>query len=296
MIIFINSEATRKQNGRRSSLSQLDKPTLVRYDPSKIVLWGDSTSNYVTDWLWATGEKLFPVMFGLRPGEFFKHSETSLDSNFKTLYDDQRVCYILKGTFTTHNPETGEVFQAREGEGLYFGPNSWWYGYNFTENEIRVIEFIYHEGTGETKTTQLNVKGGRYDLLEKWPAAAAEIHARDTMKIIRSGDMLHVIEGEKTPTLVSFFSGIGGLTAGTISLLPGKMKEPETHPSEEWLIVIKGRLNVLVGEMDVNRTQRKWYELNELDAFYFPKDTRHQYANMSDGTTKFIFAIAPKYK
>ncbi len=278
-------------------LDQLDKPTLVRYDPSKVLLWGDEASNYVSDWFWARGERLFPFLFALRPGEYFKHSESKIDTDYRTVWRDQRVCYVLKGTFTTHNPETGEVYQAEEGEGVNFGPNTWWYGYNFTRSEVKVIEFIYSDLQNRSSSRgKLRVKDGRYDLLDKWPATGAETNARDTMSVVRASGMLHAVEGEKTPTLVSFFSGTGGLTAGTITLLPGKMKDPEVHPGEEWLVVINGRLNLLVGEINVPRQQRKWYQLNELDAFYIPKRTRHQYINMSDSTTKFIFATAPRYR
>ncbi len=278
-------------------LERLNKPTLVRYNPSNVILWGDETSNYVSDWFWARGEQLFPFLFALRPGEYFKHSESKLDSDYRTIWNQQRVCYILKGTFTTHNPETGEVYQVEEGEGLYFGPYTWWYGYNFTGSEVKVIELIYGDlpGRGSPKA-KLKVKNGRYDLLDERPGTTTEPKTKDTMRIIRSCDMLHAIEGEKIPTLVSFFSGTGGLTAGTITLLPGKMKEPEAHPGEEWLVVVNGRLNLLIGEMNVPRLQRKWHELNELDAFYIPKKTKHQYINMSDRTTKFIFATAPRYR
>ncbi len=278
-------------------MDKLDKPTLVRYSPSNVILWGDETSNYVSDWFWARGKQLFPVMFALRPGEYFKHSESKIDNDYRTIWNQERVCYIFRGTFTTHNPETGEVYQAEEGEGLYFGPHTWWYGYNFTENEVMVIELIYGDISRKgLSNARLKVKNGRYDLLDKWPYAAAETSVKASMKIIRSSDMLRVIEGEKKPTLVSFFSGRGGLTAGMIKLLPGRMKDPEVHPGEEWLVVVKGRLNLLVGEMNVPRLQRKWYELNELDAFYIPKGTKHQYINMSDKTTKFIFATAPRYR
>jgi mannose-6-phosphate isomerase-like protein (cupin superfamily) len=278
-------------------LDGLDTPTLVRYDPSNVILWGDETTNYVSDWFWARGEKLFPFLFALRPGEYFKHSESEIDRDYRTIWNQERVCYILKGTFTTHNPETGEVFQVEEGEGLYFGPYTWWYGYNFTESEVKVIELIYGDlSSGGLPKRKLKVKNGRYDLLNKWPNAGGKTRAKDTMRTIRSTDMLHAIEGEKNPTLVSFFSGTGGLTAGTITLLPGKMKEPEVHPGEEWLVVVNGRLNLLIGEIEVPRLQRKWYQLNELDAFYIPKGTKHQYINMSDKAAKFIFATAPRYR
>jgi quercetin dioxygenase-like cupin family protein len=273
---------------------KVDKPTLFRYDPSNIVLWGDDTSHHVTDWMWGRGDKLFPVMFALRPGEFFKHSDSAIDKDYRTIWKDQRVCYVLNGTFTTHNPETGEVHQASEGEGISFGPNTWWYGYNFTEKEVRVIELIYREEWGEQPQGQLKVKNGRYELLDRWPGEYQE--SKDSMIVIRPPDMLEMIEGDKNPTLVSFFSGTGGLTAGTITLLPGKMKEPEVHPGEEWVVVIKGRLNLLIGEMNVARMDRQWNQLNDLDAFYIPKGVKHQYVNMSDTSTKFIFGTAPAYK
>ena len=52
------------------------------------------------------------------------------------------VSTCMSGEYTIHNPTTGEIRVAKEGQAVSFGRMSWHYGYNFGDRELRVIEWL----------------------------------------------------------------------------------------------------------------------------------------------------------
>ena len=62
--------------------------------------------------------------------------------DFKTYYNCAETYYCLKGEFTFHCPETGEVHVLRKGDMLYFPPNTWHWGYNFGSETCHILECL----------------------------------------------------------------------------------------------------------------------------------------------------------
>lgn len=274
------------------------EPALIRYGEATRFLWGDEESHQVSDWVYGRGERIAAFMFSLRPGECFKWSKT-----WKPRYDQHRLYYVLQGELAIHDPQSGEVAVAGEGEAIFWQGNKWHFGYNFGSRETLILEGVAPpERSADTPEIEMSLEkpdlaqlvNGRYELLGKWPAERPR--ARDAAwregGMVRIGrqECLHLICGEKTPLLVSLFVSTEVLTAGHLEILPGKMGDSEAHPGDEALFVIRGRLNVYLPDT------YDWFEVNPKDSLYLPEGTRHQYANMSDAPLAFFFAVSPRYR
>ncbi len=276
-------------------VQQLAGPTLIRFEEATRFLWGDEESGRVSDWVYGSGKRIASFMFSLRPGAYFSHSR-----QFKTFYAQQRLYYVYKGQITIHNPESGQVADARQGQAIFWQGEKWHYGYNFGDSETLILEAVVPPETAPEVTLSANkpelkeVVNGRYDLLGNWPAqlkeARQEAFRTGEMVTIGHDDCLHLIGGRKSPYLVSLFISTDGLSAGSVELGVGKMGDNETHPGDEALIVTSGRLNIYLPE------SHDWFELHPRDSLFIPEGVVHQYCNMSDERVAFFFAVAPKYR
>jgi quercetin dioxygenase-like cupin family protein len=277
------------------NVQHLDKATLIRFEEATRFLWGDEESGRVSDWVYGSGKRIAAFMFSLRPGAYFRHSR-----QFKTYYEQQRLYYVYQGQITIHNPESGQVAEAQQGQAIFWQGQKWHYGYNFGDSETLILEAVVPPETAP-EVTLSNHKpelkdgvNGRYDLLGNWPAQMKEaqkeaIRAGEMITLDRQ-DSLHLIGGRKSPYQVSLFVSTDELSAGTIELGIGKMCEDETHPGDEALVVTSGRLNVYLPR------SHDWFELHPKDSLFIPEGVAHQYCNMSDERLAFFFAVAPKYR
>lgn len=278
-------------------VEKLEKPTLIRYEEATRFLWGDEKAGQVSDWIYGSGARIASFMFSLRPGAYFKLSDT-----WKPLYDQHRLYYVYQGNLAIHNPENGNVAVANEGEAIFWKGNKWHFGYNFGQRETLVLEGVAPVRSPDVTEIELSLKkpdlpeivNGRYDLLGKWPAEREKVETtkwrEGDMVTIRRADCLHLIMGEENPILVSLFVSTGEVTSGYIELLPGKMSDRETHPGDEAIFVTRGRLNVHLPDT------YDWFEVNPQDSLFIPEGIDHQYCNMSDKLVEFFFAVAPRYR
>lgn len=277
------------------NVRKLAGPTLIRYSEATRFLWGDEESHQVSDWYYGAGERIAAFMFSLRPGDYFRYSK-----QWKTLYDQQRIYYVLQGSIVLHDPQSGEVALANQGEAIYWHGNKWHFGYNFGQCETLILEGCVPPQsepeilTSPHKPDLDEIVNGRYDLLGKWPAEQAGERARAAsgggLLVVRREDCLRLIAGSKTPTLVSLFVSTDLMTAGVIELGVGKMADAESHPGDEALVCTRGRLNVYLP------ASYDWFELHPKDSLFLPEGALHQYCNMSDQPAEFFFTVAPRYR
>jgi quercetin dioxygenase-like cupin family protein len=279
-------------------VKKLTGPTVIRYSEATRFLWGDERSHQVADLIYGGGSRTSSFMYSLRPGEFFRASET-----WKPLYDEHRFYYVHQGMLTIHDPERGEVAVAHEGEAITWTGRKWHFGYNFGQKEALIFDVWAPGGfpvdlaeveLSRKKPDLKEVVNGRYELLGKWPAARQEVEEQTLreggMVTLRPADCLYMISGTETPILVSLFISTEEITVGTIDLLPGKMSDAETHPGDEALLVRRGRLNVHLPET------YDWFESHPLDSMFIPEGVSHQYCNMTDEPVEFFFTVAPRYR
>lgn len=274
---------------------QRPEPRLLRYQDVPLVLWGDTTSGQVCDWFYTTSHKMHFIMFSLRPGAYWKHSDA-----FKPVWDPDVAFYVLQGCLTLHNPETGEVCVASEGEVLHFRAKTWHYGYNFTTRETLLLEAaapipadLSNAALAEMAKSVpplSEIRNGQYELLGGWPWNAETRLEKQTIKLIRPTECLHLIQGETPPIQVSLYVATGKLTMGRLTLLPGVSSTAESHPGDEVAVVTDGRIHMHLPDSG------RWFEMQTRDGFFIPEGVRHQYYNMTDQPATLVFGVAPKYR
>ena len=113
------------------------KPTLIKAADATRFLWGDEKASYVSDWIYGSSAKIHMMSFEMSVGSRFGNSP-----DFKTYYNCAETYYCLKGEFTFHCPETGEVHVLRKGDALYFPPDTWHWGYNFGSETSQILECL----------------------------------------------------------------------------------------------------------------------------------------------------------
>ena len=274
------------------------EPTVVRHMEATRFLWGDEESHQVSDYIYGRGERITAMIYSLRPGEYFKTS-----SLWKPLYKQDRFYYVLQGNLAIHDPESGEVAVATEGEAIFWSGLKWHFGYNFGQKETLVLDWyapperaadIPEVEASAKKPGLSQVVNGRHELLGRWPVERDRVQEaawrEGGMITIRRRDALHMIHGEKQPILVSLYVSTQVISAGVIDLLPGVMAEPETHAGDEVVFCTRGRLNIYLPD------SYDWFELYPKDCAFLPEGTRHQYSNYSDEPLELVFAIAPNYR
>jgi quercetin dioxygenase-like cupin family protein len=275
-----------------------DEPMLVRKFEATRVLWGDETSGQVSDLVYGRGARISGFVYLLGPGHWFGSSDT-----WKPLYDQHRLYYVVQGKLAIHDPESGEVAVAGPGEGVTWRGERYHYGYNVGDDEAVVLDWFAPAERppdaaeveySSAKRALSEVVGGRYELLGSWPdVAGAERRRREEeggMLCVGPRDALHLVHGTKHPLLVSILTSSPDLTGGTFAVRGGSHSEPESHPGDEVVFALSGRLNV-----HLPRTG-DWFELNELDCLFLPEGTEHEYWSYGTETAKAMFCVVPGYR
>jgi quercetin dioxygenase-like cupin family protein len=278
-------------------VSGFERPQRVTYQEAARFLWGDETSGQVADIIYGRNARISALIFKLRPGGLFRSSDT-----WKSYFDQHRYYYVIKGELTIQDPQSGEVMTAKAGEAIYWRGAKWHYGYNFTTEELAVLDWYAPQERaphipeiefGKTKPETRPATPGRFDLLGKWP----ENRITSTQSALESGGIVRVTEsdalgfifGEQNPILERVLVSSSELTAGTVSLIPAAHSDVRRHPGDKVIFILEGQLHVYLPDL------YEWHELNPWDVLYLPPDTAHQYWNYTGASTKFAFMVVPKY-
>lgn len=278
-------------------VASFERPQRVRREEAARFLWGDAKSGQVADIIYGRNARISALIFKLRPGGLFRSSDT-----WKSYFDQHRYYYVLKGQLTIQDPQSGEVMTAKAGEAIYWRGAKWHYGYNFTTEEVAVLDWYAPQERaphipeiefGKTKPTTEPAKPGRFDLLGKWPeayltASQSTLTSGGIVRVTES-DALSFIFGEDNPVLEQILVSSTELTAGTVSLIPGARSDLRSHPGDKVIFTLEGQLHVYLPDL------YEWHELNPWDVLYLPPNTPHQYWNYTGSSTKFAFMVVPKY-
>ena len=71
-----------------------DGPTPIRAKDAVRHTWGDEDAGFVQDWIYVSSDRIHAIVFGLPPGEAFRHSDS-----FRTVFAADELMYVLQGTF-----------------------------------------------------------------------------------------------------------------------------------------------------------------------------------------------------
>jgi len=270
-----------------------DGPTHIPYSDVSRHLWGDEIAGVVIDWIYVSGEKIHQIMFELKPGEMFRHSEAH-----RTIFAADEIYYVLSGVLMISNPGTGEVHRVLPGEAAFFRRDTWHHALSAGDQPVRVLEYFApppSQGTsGAYARTQPYLSSSLYmqdEWLTRWPMAREEAQQSFSIRVIRETDALWRLEGRERPIPVGLLCSTEHLTVGTIRLLPGQQSEPHRHGGDEGLYVAEGTIHLRL----TDQRYRSWFELTPNDGFFIPQGVAHQYYNPGIAPARLLFGIAPQY-
>lgn len=272
-----------------------DGPAPIRYDAVTRHVWGDEASGLVDDWIYVSSDKIHQLVFGLPPGEGFRHSES-----FRTIFAADEVLYVLQGTMVIANPETGETHLVRTGESAFFRRDTWHHAFAWGTEELRVCEFFAPPpstgSSGKYAATRPYVATPVYEraaLVGRWPEARSEADAAATIRVLREDDRLWSLDATDPRVLTGLIASTDQLTAGSVRLSPGGRSTTKAHAGAMGLYVLAGRLNVLIDDPEASPV---WFELHPRDGFYVPEGTRYRLFNMGGVAAEVLFGVAPSYE
>jgi quercetin dioxygenase-like cupin family protein len=264
-----------------------DGPTAIPYAQVTRHLWGDETSGEVSDWIYASSDKLHMLVFGLPPGGSSRHSDAN-----RTVFGADVTYSVLEGTLVLANPERGEVQVANAGETVLFRRDTWHHIFAHSTRQLRVLEFFApppSTGTSQSYAqTRPFLEEARYtddSLLGVWPTGRREL----TLEVRRSSDFMWRCHGD---ALVGVIVSTEHLTVATLSLLPGQRSTIERRGGDECLYVLEGVVNI----RSWTDSGTIWSELRRGDGFYCPEGVDHQYFNVGDSVAKAVFGVAPQWR
>jgi len=271
-----------------------DGPTPIPYASVTRHLWGDVESGEVADWIYVSSGRIHQIVFGLPPGGAFRHSP-----QYRTIFAADEVLVVLSGVMVIANPETGEVHRVVPGEAAFFRRDTWHHVFNMSTEQLRVLEMFAPPpaaGTsGAYARTRQYLETARYarpELLGRWPIASQETQAADSIRVVRSTDVLWRIHGQRQQALIGVLASTEHLTVATLELQPGGSSDVEVHDGDESLYVLEGTLNVMIPNGDGPR----WSELDPKDGFYVPLGVPHRYYNYTDRPARALIAVAPRFE
>jgi quercetin dioxygenase-like cupin family protein len=267
-----------------------EKPTLIPNAAAPRFLWGDERAGYVSDWIYGSSAKIHMMSFELNVVARFVYSPDFISYYFADVY-----YHCLKGQFTFHCPETGEVHVLERGDTLYFPPNTWHWGYNFGRETCHVLESLTPRTEEAVEAYAVkqpwleDIRLGPQDLIGRF--APGNARGPERARLVRAGQYLYEIVGEKKPMRVGLVCSTEMLTTAIVDLYLGQESQLIDHPGDKVLYCLEGRMNVyLPGETP------NWWQLEPGDSGFIPAGCRHAFFNASDAYAKFLFSVAPTYR
>ena len=270
-------------------------PTPIPYAGVTRHLWGDDAAGRVDDWIYVSTDRIHQLVFGIPPGDGFRHSES-----FRTVFGADEVLTVLMGTMIIANPETGEVHLVKTGEQVFFQKDTWHHAFAFGSEELRVLEYFApppSTGTsGAYAATRPYVTDFKYErsaLIGNWPAGRAQADARARFKVIREADLLWSLDRGDPRVLTGIAASTDQLTAGSVRLGPGGRSSVLEHGGAAGIYVTRGRVNILIENAE---TAPVWFEMHPQDGFYLPQGAQYRVFNMGGEPAEYHFGVAPQYK
>jgi len=108
---------------------KIAEPQVIRKEDLKAAFFGPDGYRIPT-WRAVISDKLHFSAYSIPPGGRYEPPDVH--------YGDE-VYYILKGTLTMLNPETGEVLEVHAGEALWIPAGTWHQGHNFREEDVYAV-------------------------------------------------------------------------------------------------------------------------------------------------------------
>jgi quercetin dioxygenase-like cupin family protein len=259
------------------------EPTAIRADEAVRHVWGDEEAGLVQDWIYVSSERIHAIVFGLAPGEAFRHSDS-----FRTIFAADELLHVLQGTLVLANPETGEVVRAEPGESVFFRRDTWHHGFSYGDEDLRVLEFFAPPPSTGASGAYARTK----------PFLAESVYADDrvlgtsvgaaetpSFRVLQPADATWRLD---TGVLVGLLASTEHLTVASLHVPPGGSSADESHAGDEFLYVTAGSLRVAAGGVEVT--------LAAGDGFYVPAGVPHRYESGGPEVAAAMVGVAPDYR
>jgi len=134
------------------------------------------------------------------------------------------------------------------------------------------------------------------DFIGNWPLETKQAREEKKYLLITPEKALKVIHGKEQKNKVSFYVSNDKVHVGILTLNKGRLTDPETHKGDEALWAIKGNIQIKVFKEDEDEKAvfTEVFMVRENQKFLIPEGYKHQYFNLSEGTSEVLFAIAPE--
>jgi mannose-6-phosphate isomerase-like protein (cupin superfamily) len=266
----------------------------IRYADIPRILWGDMQSGEVADWTYASTDKIHQLVFGLPPGGSFRHSD-----RFRTIFAADILYHVLSGMLVMSNPQTGEAHVVRPGESVFFRRDTWHHGHNYSTDPLRVLEYFApppSQGTSrkyaQTRPNLTEICTAQDEWLGRWPASSHEAAQRATFRVVRDADACVRLEGAQQQMLVELFVSTEHLTAGRMTLPPGRRSQTRAYGGDLALYLQEGDLFVRAGR----ESDQCVFQIGPQDGFYLPAGVPVEFHNFGSQICRYLFGVAPDYR
>ena len=109
------------------------KACVIKKSDTKRFIYPHRAAYSDLNWLYVSTDRLFFAVYTLAPGSTFAPSD---------VHAGDEVYYILSGAVTLLNPETGQVVELKEGDGVLMPEGTWHKAYNFEKTQARIVAII----------------------------------------------------------------------------------------------------------------------------------------------------------
>jgi len=266
-------------HGRHPFPPEKKRPTLIAGD--KILHFVYGKNPYIDlNWLYASTDNINVGMYLIPPGSRFEPPD---------IHTGEEVYFLLEGTLTMFNPQTGDVHEVHAGEGLWIPKDGWHQGHNFADKAVKMIwgiaPHMWDPKIGPPERYPGEPKLFKYEKPEMYSLEKTDF---PRMKVINGNNCCRVIFGEEHRIPVTFYVSTDMIHMGEFSIPPKEYSEPENHKGDEVVFALGEKLIVYISD------NQKTFEINEGEACLIPKNVKHQYYNFTSGITRALFLIAPQ--
>ena len=246
-------------------------------------IWGDKEAGNVKDWIYVSNNSLHQIIFGMKPGGNFKHSE-----QYRTIYGADELMYVLSGVLVIANPKTGEIQKVNKGESVFFRKNTWHHAFNFSNDYLQVLEFFSPPpitGTsGAYGKKQKYLSKTVYERNKEFTINPSFINKK-SFKIIEEKDYLWSIEGSKQETLVGTLIRTEYLDVRIITIVANKKSHIFKFNKNTSYLSLNDNIKITIIDQKID------YKLKYKDGLYFPSSTEFTIENLNNYDVKLIVCV-----
>ena len=236
------------------------------------------------------------------PGGFF---------NPPDYHPGDEAYFVLEGTITQFNPETGAAIEVKENEALLIPKGALHSAYNFGDKKVKVLaviapkiveEQLFPTDTdgpkkifgydkdmikGRTEAWDMPSLYGSVDQLGVWPAEGGLLREKKVIYHITEDKKLKVINGDTRPVLMKYAVSNDFMDLGEYIVPSGgvvaRHSEAIVHPAEAFLFGLDGEMTVYLVET------RETYILKRYEGLYLPPHTKYQLVNYASRAARALF-------